>query len=321
MRALIFGINGQDGSYLADILVSKGYKVYGMVRRSSVDNLQRIRGLADHKQVTLLEGDLTDTSSIYKAIEQAEPTEVYNEADQDNVGFSHSTVEYSCDITGTAVGRILGAIREIDKGIKFFQPLSATMFGPALPPQNEYTAFHPQSPYACAKVLAGHLCQYYREVHGMFVSTAIMYNHDSPRRTEGYLLNKICSSVLRIRTGRQKTLALGNLTQKVDIGYARDYMKAAYEIMQLPQPEDYILGTGQAVEIGAIARYAIGYVSANANWEEVLTTDLQYHREGAAELLTGDITKAKKAFNFDPVGPMETCKIIIDAKEKEKVCV
>ena len=257
-RVLILGIGGQDGSYLADVLLEKDYEVHGLYRRSSVNNLQRIEHIKD--QIILHEGDLSEFSTILNAIITSKPDEIYNEADQDNVGSSFATPGYSYDITGAGVGRVLQACHLYNlhsKKVKLFQPVSATMFGDSPSPQNEQTPFNPQSPYACAKVFAYYLCRYYRETHNLFVSTGIMFNHDSPRREGNYLLQTICKQAQNVARGKQDAIVLNNLDLEVDIGYAKEYMNTAYQIMQLDASDDFVIGTGVGCSVHKLAYTAL----------------------------------------------------------------
>ncbi len=245
-KALIFGITGQDGSYLAEVLLEKGYEVHGFVRKSATGNTVNIQHLIDANKIILHKGDLADATSIYRAIVEAQPDEIYNEADQDHVSWSFASVDYSCNITGAGPARILEIIRQINPKIKYFQPVSSNMFGQAVEiPQNEETAFRPQSPYAAGKVLAYVVSRYYREVFGMFVCTGIFYNHESPRRTNDYVTRKITKAAARIKMGLQDKLLLGNLDTKIDFGYAKEYMEIAWEIMQQETSDDYIICTGE----------------------------------------------------------------------------
>jgi GDPmannose 4,6-dehydratase len=296
-RALILGITGQDGSYLAEVLLEKDYEVHGMVRRTSTGNLKNIQSF--QSKLKLHEGDMLDISSIDRIVRTVQPHEIYNEADQDNVGWSYKNVGYSCDITGAAVGKILDVVCRIDKSIKFFQPCSAMMFDDWASLQDEDTRFAPKSPYACAKIMAYYFAQYYRHVHGMFVATAIFYNHDSPRRTEEYLLHKICKSVVRISKGLQDTLALGNLNMLVDIGYAREYMGAAYQIMQQPKPDDFVIGSREGVMIRYLVNQAFDQVNIGKSLDFV-TEDPEFYRPGKQSNLVGDCRKANKAFGWNP---------------------
>ncbi len=311
-KALILGITGQDGSYLAELLLQKGYEVHGMYRRSATGNLKNINHILD--KIKLHKGDLADSSSFYRIISEVMPDEIYNEADQDNVGWSYDLPAYSYDITAAAVGRVLEAIKQINKKIKFFQPLSATMFGDAKEvPQTEKTPFIPQSPYACGKTLAFYLAKYYREVHGMFVSTAIFYNHDSPRRSEEYLLHKICASAVRISKGLQDKLRIGSLDLRVDIGYAEDYMEAAWKIMQLDKGEDFIISTGKTYTIGELIDEAFSQVGIKK--EGLIEIDPNFARPGKQVELVGDITKAKIKIGWEPkVNSKELIRILIKSE-------
>jgi len=296
-KALILGITGQDGSYLAELLLRKGYEVHGFIRRSATGNTKNI----DHilNDIKIHRGDLADATSIYRVINEVKPNEIYNEADQDHVSWSYSSVDYSCDITGAAVARILEIIKQINPAIKFFQPLSSNIFGKAIEsPQNEKTAFNPQSPYAAAKVFAYVLCKYYREVFDIKVSTAIFYNHESERRTEDYVTRKITRSVAKISLGLQDKLFLGNLDTKIDFGYAPDYMEAAWNIMQLDCADDFIIGTGEVHTVKEFLHEAFEIVGLNP--ENYVKFDPEFARPSDTSLLVRDISKAKKAFGFRP---------------------
>jgi GDPmannose 4,6-dehydratase len=296
-KALIFGITGQDGSFLAEILLEKGYEVHGFIRRSATGNKKNIIHILDN--ITLHRGDLADTTSIYRAIKDVNPDEIYNEADQDHVSWSYDSVGYSCDITGAAVGRMLEIVRQINPKIKFFQPVSSNIFGrTAETPQTEETPFRPQSPYAAAKVLAYVISRYYRDVFGMFVSTGIFYNHESPRRTEEYVTHKITKAAVRISMGLQKKLYLGNLDTKLDFGYAKEYMEAAYNIMQLDKPDDFIICTGEVHSIQEFLEEAFHLIGLDP--KKYVEFDARFARPGKTTTLVGDNSKAKKAFGFEP---------------------
>lgn len=249
-------------------------------------------------KITLHRGDLADPTSLYRVIAQIRPQEIYNEADQDHVSWSYDGVGYSCDITGSAVGRLLEMVKQIDKTIKVFQPVSSNIFGKAANPQNEETALRPQSPYACAKAFAYHLCRYYREVFGMFVSTGIFYNHESPRRTEEYVTRKITMAAARIKLGLQQKLYLGNLDLQVDFGYAPEYMEAAWNILQLDKPDDFIICTGELHPIKEWLQEAFAVVGLDS--AQYVEFDPRFARPSTTSPLVGDISKAQKAFGFDP---------------------
>lgn len=298
--ALILGINGMDGSHLADLLLEKGYEVHGMVRRSSTNNLERIEHIKN--DVHLHEGDLLDPLSLRFVVDYVQADEIYNEADQDNVPWSLKTPGYSSDVTSGAVAKLLDIVWMVQGNhVKFFQPLSATMFGNAPSPQNEESTFNPRSPYAVAKCAAYYWCQYYREVKGLWVSTASMYQHTSRRQSEEYLLPKICNSVKRMAEGEQKELLLGNLDQRVDVGYSPEYMEAAWSILQSNEPDDFVIGTGQSYTIGEYVQQARFNVPGFFSMSRV-KPDPQYYREDiSTEVeLVSNITKAKRVFGFDP---------------------
>lgn len=313
-KALILGITGQDGSYLAELLLEKGYEVHGFIRKSATGNKKNIMHLLD--KIALHRGDLADPTSIYRTIKEVAPDEIYNEADQDHVSWSYDSVGYSCDITGAAVGKILEIIRQINPKIKFFQPVSSNMFGIAENPQTEKTPFRPQSPYAAAKVLAYVISRYYREVFGMFVSTGIFYNHESPRRTEEYVTRKITKAAVRISKGLQKKICLGNLDAKVDFGYAKEYMEAAYNIMQLEKPDDFIICTGEVHSIEEFLNEAFSIVGLDPR--KYVEFDPRFARPGNTSVLIGDYSKAKQVFGFQPkIKFKELVKIMVEHDKKE----
>jgi len=315
-KALILGITGQDGSYLAELLLEKGYEVHGMLRRSATGNKKNILHLLD--KVTLHRGDMADPTSLYRIISQVKPDEIYNEADQDHVVWSFDSVGYSCDITGAAPGRLFEIVRQIDPKIKVFQPVSSNMFGIAKNPQTEDTPFRPQSPYAAAKVMAFVMARYYRDVFKMFISTGIFYNHESPRRTEEYVTRKITKAAVRIKLGRQKKLLLGNLDAKVDFGYAKEYMEAAWNIMQLPEADDFIICTGEAHSVKEFLHTAFQTVGLDA--DKYVEFDPRFARPGNTSALLGDYSKAKKAFGFEPkVRFKDLVKLMVAHDLKEEI--
>jgi len=227
------------------------------------------------------------------------PDEIYNEADQDHVSWSYDMVAYSLDITGAAVGRLLEIIRQVDPGIRFFQPCSSNMFGLTdTATQNETTPFNPQSPYACAKVMAYYLVRYYRQVFGIHASTAIFYNHESPRRTPEYVTRKVTQSVARIASGRQDALVLGDLSSRIDWGYARDYMEAAWKILQMDRPDDFVIATGEAHSVKEWVDAAFSVAGLEPG--RYVRTDPALIRPGKTSTLVGDITKARRTFGFEP---------------------
>ena len=297
MKALILGVTGQDGSYLAEILLEKGYDVHGVVRRSATGNTRNIEHLLD--RITLHRGDLADTTSLYRIIKTVAPRELYNEADQDHVRWSFDTPEYSYDITGAAVGRLLEIVRQIDPAVRVFQPVTSNMFGTVTEwPQTEETPFRPQSPYACAKLLAYVLARHYRETYGMFVSTAILYNHESPRRTEEYVTRKITRAAARIKAGLQDRLSLGDLSAVIDWGYAKEYMEAAWSILQQARADDYVIATGETHSVQEWLDTAFELAGLDAGGR--VSIDAGLLRPGNPALLVGDASKARRAFGFDP---------------------
>jgi GDP-mannose 4,6-dehydratase len=314
-KALILGITGQDGSYLAEILLGKGYEVHGMIRKSATGNTKNIDHILD--KITLHKGNLTDPISIYKIISELNPDEIYNEADQDHVSWSFDMASYSYDVTGSAVGRILEIIRLVNPKIKYFQPLSSNMFGKTdISPQTEETPLRPQSPYACGKSLAYVLCKYYRDVYGLFISTGIFYNHESPRRTPDYVTRKITRAAVRISKGLQKKLYLGDLSTRVDFGYSKEYMEAAHKIMQLPNPDDFIICTGETHSVQEFLEEAFRKVGLNAS--DYVEYDKKFSRPGKTSDLVGDYSKAAKAFGFNPqVKFSQIIDLLIEQDKKE----
>ena len=303
-KALVLGVTGQDGSYLADILLETGYIVHGMVRKSATGNTRNIQHLLDDPKIFnerffVERGDLADPVSLYRIIQSVKPDEIYNEADQDHVSWSYDMVSYSADITGAAVGRLLEIIRQIDPNIRYFQPCTSNMFGQTeQSTQNELTPFNPMSPYAVSKVSAFYFTRYYRQAFDMHASTAILYNHESPRRTTEYVTRKITQSVARISLGKQEKLTLGDLSAKIDWGFAGEYMEAAWKILQQPEAGEYIIATGEAHSVEEFVNEAFKVVGLNP--VEYLETNPAFMRPTKTSTLVGDISKAKKAFGFSP---------------------
>ena len=309
-KALILGIAGQDGSFLAEILLEKGYKVYGLVRRTAKDNLKNISHIIS--DIELFYGDLSDSISIKNAIDKSEPDEIYNEADQDHAGISFFIPSYNYDVTGAAVGRILEIIKNTNSNIKYFQPLTSNMFGNIeVSPQNENTPFFPINPYACSKVFAYYICKMYRNNYDMFVSTATFYNHESERRTDNYVTRKITKSAARISKGLQDKLLLGDLSAKIDWGYAKEYMDAAWNIMQLDKPDDFIIGTGIETSVEAFLNKTFEYL--NLDPKKHVESSKSLHRPVKNLSLIADYSKANKAFGYEPkIMVDELIKIMVD---------
>ncbi len=320
-KALILGVTGQDGSYLAELLLEKGYKVYGFVRRSATGNTTNIKHLINNPDIFrnrffLIGGDLADSTSIYRAILESEPDEIYNEADQDHVRWSYDAVGYSADITGAAVGRILEVIKQINPKIRYFQPCTSNMFGEAQGQfQNELTPFNPKSPYACGKVYAYYMTRYYREAFGIFASNAIFFNHESPRRTDDYVTRKITKAAARIALKKQNHVVLGDLSQNIDWGYAREYMECAWRILQHSKPDDFVVATGEVHSVKDFVYEAFKVV--NLDPEQYVKIDESLIRPTKTSSLQGDITKLRKDINFEPkVLFKDLVKIMVEADLK-----
>ncbi|MFH1802111.1 MAG: GDP-mannose 4,6-dehydratase [archaeon] len=313
-KALILGVTGQDGSYMAELLLEKGYEVHGFIRRSSTGNTKNIKHLID--KINIHQGDLADSTSLYRTISSVNPDELYNFADQDHVRWSYDSVDYSSDITGAAVGRILEIIKQVNPKIKFFQPVSSNIFGKTLDGiQTEETGLRPQSPYACAKAYAFHLMRYYRDVFGLFASTAIFYNHESPRRNEEYVTRKITRAVARISKGLQDKLYLGFIDLGIDFGYSEDYVKASWNILQLTKPDDFIICTGEQHTVREFVEEAFKHIGVEILWKgdgleqvgydkntgrECVGVDPRFFRPSKTDPLIGDTSKARQAFGFSP---------------------
>lgn len=293
-HALILGIGGQDGSYLADILLGFGWEVHGLYRRSSVNNLWRLKFIRD--RLTLHKGDLTDLTSVMEAIDAARPHVIFNEADQDDAGWSFKNAATSVDVTYGAVAKLLAWLHSSDYSGKFFQPLSATMFGRSSHPQNEETEFNPLSPYACAKAACYDICNYYRGVHGMDISTGIFFNHDSPVRGDGYLLQYLAKSAVDVALGINDAVLLGNPEAWVDVGHAHEYMLAAYAISQLNAPDDFVVATGRLHQVQALAVAAL-HEAGVEDAESHIAADLQFasRRPDTGTTLCGDSFKLRAA--------------------------
>jgi len=294
-RALILGVAGQDGSYLAEILLARGYDVYGLYRRSSSNNLRRIRHLMG--RLTLYEGDLLDMASVASAIRRSDPHEMYNEADQDHVGWSHKTPRTSMDVTAGAVASLLDLVMQFNPSMKVFQPVSSTIFGNNPPLQSETTPHDPRSPYAIAKVAAYHLARHYRRTYGMFIVCGILFNHDSPRRcNEGYLLHELAEQARKVAAGEQERILVGNPLLPVDVGYAREYMEAACTLMQLDEADDYVIGTGQGCLIKDLAWHALQHVGVDP--EDKIAVNPHFVRPDKSSALIADTKKIRRACSW-----------------------
>jgi|SRR5579864_175678 len=297
MRALITGITGQDGSYLAELLLEKNYEVFGLVRRSSVKRLERIEPLVEN--ITLVEGDLTDQSSLDSAIRDVQPDEVYNMAAQSFVPASWNQAVLTGDVSGLGVMRVLEAVRKHRPTAKFLQASSSEMFGKVREtPQNEKTPFYPRSPYGVAKVFGHHITVNYRESYGLFACSTMAFNHESPRRGTEFVTRKVTQQVARIKCGLAKKLVMGNLDAKRDWGFAGDYVRGMWMILQQPEPEDFVLATGITHSIRELLEIAFGAVGLN--WHDYVEVDPKFIRPAEVDVLCGDATKARLKLGWEP---------------------
>ncbi len=297
-RALITGITGQDGSYLAEFLLEKGYQVFGTVRRTSRLHDENISHLLD--RVTLLDADLLDQQSITQAIQTARPDEVYNLAAMSFVGVSFKQPIATAEYTGASVVRVLEAVRQADWPIRFYQASTSEMFGKVQAvPQNETTPFYPRSPYAASKLFAHWTTVNYRESYGLHASSGILFNHESLRRGKEFVTRKITQGVARIKLGMQSTLALGNLYARRDWGYAGDYVEAMWLMLQQDTPEDYVIATGESHSVAEFAQAAFRRVGIE-DWERYVVVDQQFMRPAEVDYLLGDATKARRQLGWQP---------------------
>lgn len=294
--ALITGITGQDGSYLAELLLEKGYEVYGLVRRLSTPNMSRLEHIAD--KIAFLEGDITDQSSLNIAMQTVQPDEVYNLAAQSFVATSWNQPVLTGDVTGQGVVRMLEAVRHFCPDAKYYQASSSEMFGNVEAPQSELTRFRPRSPYASAKVFAHYTTVNYRESYGMFCCCGILFNHESPRRGIEFVTRKITDGVARIYSGRSKELRLGNLDAKRDWGYAGDYVKAMWLMLQQKEPEDYVIATGESHSVREFVEQAFSVIELD--WQDYVKKDERFMRPADVPELKGDYSKAKRYLGWKP---------------------
>jgi len=320
-RALITGITGQDGSYLAELLLEKGYEVYGMVRRSSLFNTDRIDHLYQdpHEPGTrlrLIYGDLNDSSSLNQILRQTEPDEIYNLGAQSHVRVSFDVPEYTGEVTGLGAVRILEAIRDLGLRPKFYQASSSELYGKvAETPQTEKTPFHPRSPYGCAKAYAYYITVNYRESYGLFACNGILFNHESERRGETFVTRKITRAATRIKLGLQQKLYLGNLDARRDWGHARDYVEAMYLMMQAEAPDDYVIATGETHSIREFLDETFGHLQLD--WEPYVEIDPRYYRPAEVDLLLGDASKAREKLGWAPkVSFRELARLMVEADMK-----
>ncbi len=342
-RALITGITGQDGSYLAEFLLSKGYEVHGIIRRASTFNTQRIEHIYvdphdPEARLFLHYGDLSDPGVLTEIIWNIKPDEIYNLGAQSHVKVSFDMPEYTGNITGLGATRILEAIRRSSIETKFYQASSSEMFGAFSPPQNEKTPFYPRSPYAVAKVYAFFMTLNYREAYNLFASNGILFNHESPRRGETFVTRKVTRAIVNMLSGKQKVLYLGNLNAKRDWGYAPEYVNAMWLMLQQENPEDYVIGTGESHSVREFVEEAFEYAGVQIEWKDegiyekgivgsieerwedmvktgdiIVEVDPRYFRPTEVEFLQADITKAKEKLGWEPkVKFDDLIKIMVD---------
>jgi GDPmannose 4,6-dehydratase len=310
-KALVTGITGQDGSYLAEFLLEKGYEVIGMVRRTSTVNFDRIKHLQDDME--LVYGDLLDQVSLIDILREYEPDEAYNLAAQSFVPTSWKQPVFTGEASALGVTRILEAIRTVDPGIKFYQASSSEMFGKVVEvPQNEKTRFYPRSPYGVAKVYGHYITVNYRESHGLFACSGILFNHGSPRRGLEFVERKVAHGAVRIKLGLDNELRLGNLDAERDWGYAGDYVRAMWLMLQQPEPDDYVVGTGVTHSVRELCQVAFGHLGLN--WEDYVVKDPKFLRPAEVDQLVADPRKAREKLGWRPkVNFEELVKMMVDA--------
>ncbi|MDQ4025932.1 MAG: GDP-mannose 4,6-dehydratase [Actinomycetota bacterium] len=317
MKALITGVTGQDGSYLAELLLAKGYEVHGLIRRSSSFNTQRLDPIYKDPHESGVRflmhyGDLSDSGSLVNLIRDLEPDEIYHLGAQSHVKVSFEIPEYTADSTGLGTIRMLEAIRASGVATRFYQASSSEIYGASPPPQDEKTPFYPRSPYGVAKVFAHWATVNYREAHGLFATNGILFNHESPRRGETFVTRKITRAVARIKAGIQEKLYLGNLDSKRDWGYAPDYVDAMWRMLQQETPEDFVIATGEAHTPREFCELAFGH--AGLDWERYVEVDPSYFRPTEVDYLLGDATKAREVLGWEPtVRFPELVRLMVDA--------
>lgn len=317
-RALITGITGQDGSYLAELLLEKGYEVWGIVRRSSSFNTARIDHLYQdpHEpdvRLRLVYGDLNDASSLASVLEEVRPDEIYNLGAQSHVRVSFDVPEYTAEVTGLGTVRLLEAIRRLGLRTRFYQASSSELYGKVREvPQTERTPFHPRSPYAAAKAYSFYITQNYREAYGMFATNGILFNHESPRRGETFVTRKITRAATRIKLGLQEKLYLGNLEARRDWGFAGDYVEAMWRMLQADTPDDYVIATGETHSVREFLEKAFGLL--DLDYQKYVEHDPKYDRPAEVDLLLGDASKARKELGWEPkVGFDELVKMMVES--------
>jgi GDPmannose 4,6-dehydratase len=309
--ALITGVTGQDGSYLAEFLLEKGYRVVGMVRRTSTVNFDRIKHIQD--QIEIVQGDLLDQSSLMEIIRAYQPDEVYNLAAQSFVPTSFSQPVLTGEFTALGVTRLLEAIRHVKPDARFYQASSSEMFGKVVEvPQRETTPFYPRSPYGVAKVYGHWITVNYRESYGMFACSGILFNHESPRRGLEFVTHKVTHAAARIKLGLQRELRLGNLEARRDWGYAGDYVRGMWLMLQQDQPDDYVLATGKMHSVRELCEVAFGHVGLD--WRDYVVVDPKHYRPAEVDLLVGDASKARRVLGWEPsVNFEQLVRMMVDA--------
>ena len=316
-RALITGVTGQDGSYMAELLLAKGYEVHGIVRRSSTFNRSRIDHLHhdEHeggKNLHLHYGDVTDAARMHQLVSELRPNEVYNLAAQSHVRVSFDEPLYTAEATGVSTLNLLEAIRSVDTSIRFYQASTSEMFGASPPPQNEETPFYPRSPYGAAKVYSYWITRNYREAYGMFAVNGQLFNHESPRRGETFVTRKVTKAVANIVKGHQRELWMGNLDSVRDWGYAKEYVEGMWRMLQADEPDDFVLATGTAYTIRDFLGFAFGHVGLD--WQEYVKFDPHFLRPTEVDELIGDASKAERVLGWKAqVLPPELARIMVDA--------
>jgi GDPmannose 4,6-dehydratase len=319
-KAFITGITGQDGSYLAELLLSKGYEVHGLIRRSSTFNTSRIDSIyidahTPGTRLFLHYGDLSDSGQLIDLIYNIKPEEIYHLGAQSHVRVSFDTPEYTGHVTALGTTRLLEAARRSNYPVRFYQASSSEMFGAAQPPQKEDTAFHPRSPYACAKIYAYWMARNYREGYNIFASNGILFNHESPRRGETFVTRKITRAISRILSGKDKYLYLGNLDAKRDWGFSPEYVECMWRILQQEKPEDYVIGTGETHSVREFLNEAFSYVGLDM--EKHVRIDPKYFRPTEVEVLIADPSKAYKNLGWKPcIKFHDLVRIMVDADMK-----
>jgi len=322
-RALVTGVTGQDGSYLAELLLEKGYEVWGVIRRSSSPNTRRVDHLREEPQANsrlkLVYGDLSDGSALARLVRECRPDEIYNLGAQSHVKVSFEVPEYTGDVVGLGTVRLLEAVRDSGLKPRIYQASSSEMFGSSPPPQDEDTPLRPMSPYAAAKVYAYHMARNYREAYGMHVSCGILFNHESPRRGETFVTRKVTRAAARISLGRQDKLYLGNLDARRDWGHARDYVEAMWLMLQRDQPDDYVVATGKSYTIRELLCEA--FTRVGLDWERHVEIDPRYFRPTEVEALCGDASKARRLLGWEPrVKFSELVAEMVDADLRAELC-